>query len=174
MAMRIRPYGGEGDFAALRSWIADERAHAMWCANRFPWPLEERGFAAVLAASAERGDRAFIAEDEDGRPVGFFCCGMDTAANEGVLMFVVVASGLRGRGYGRRMVALAARSVFSTTEADAVRLSVFPENAGAKRCYLAAGFTERSTVERAFRFHDEEWGRCVMVLQRTREGPANA
>ena len=50
--MRIRPYDHERDFPFLRAWIVDERAHAMWCANRFPWPLEEASFSAALAAGA--------------------------------------------------------------------------------------------------------------------------
>ena len=49
---------------------------------------------------------------------------------------------------------------------DAVQLNVFPQNPGAKKCYEKVGFKERTLTENAFRFKDESWGRCNMVIKR--------
>ena len=45
-----------------------------------------------------------------------------------------------------------------------MQLNVFPENPGAKKCYEKVGFRERALIENAFRFKDELWGRCNMVI----------
>ena len=36
----------------------------------------------------------------------------------------------------------------------------------AKKCYEKVGFKERTLTENAFRFKDESWGRCNMVIKR--------
>ncbi|HAM68422.1 MAG TPA: hypothetical protein DCP68_02240 [Ruminococcus sp.] len=85
---------------------------------------------------------------------------------EGMLKFVIVDHRLRGQGIGGEMLRLAVRQVFDTTDAEAVHLNVFAENAAARRCYEKAGFTERDVTPAAFRFGDEQWSRCNMILRR--------
>ncbi len=46
--MRLRPYNAEFDFDRIKGWINDERSHAMWCGNRFNFPIERENFDAVL------------------------------------------------------------------------------------------------------------------------------
>ena len=46
--MRLRPYIPETDFEIIRNWIADPRSHALWCANRFAYPLSRENFDSVL------------------------------------------------------------------------------------------------------------------------------
>ena len=64
------------------------------------------------------------------------------------------------------MIKLAVKYAFEIAKADAVQLNVFPENRGAKKCYEKVGFRERALTENAFRFKDELWGRCNMVITR--------
>lgn len=64
------------------------------------------------------------------------------------------------------MIRLAVLNAFSDPEAKAVQLNVFPENIRAKRCYGGIGFKERRTTPDAFKYKDESWGRCNMVLDR--------
>ena len=52
-------------------------------------------------------------------------------------------------------------------EVLAVQLNVFPENARAKRCYEGVGFTERHNTPDAFKYKDESWGRCNMIIKRS-------
>ncbi len=52
--MRLRAFDPDTEFEIIRGWTEDERAHAMWCANRFHYPLEKDDFLAVLADLAQR------------------------------------------------------------------------------------------------------------------------
>lgn len=167
MPMQIRPYLAERDFDRIRTWISDARTHAMWCANRFSFPLSQADFEAVLQAhSAQYGDMPFTAADASGSAVGFFCFSASADFGEAMLKFVAVDSSLRGQGIGTEMVRHAVKYIFENTRADAVQLMVFSGNAAAEKCYRNAGFTVRSVTPQVFRFGDETWDRCNMVINR--------
>lgn len=164
--MRIRPYIPCRDYESVSKWIADERSHAFWCANLLPYPLTAEAFHASLEkASADWADSAYVATEDSGDVVGFFCYSVNTDDDMGFLKFIVVDSARRGMGYGREMLRLALRYAFQITGARAVQLNVFPENASAKRCYESVGFVERSVAENAFSYQDEVWSRCNMVIE---------
>lgn len=42
--MRIRPYIPSKDYEYVSKWIDNERTHAFWCANRFPYPITQQSF----------------------------------------------------------------------------------------------------------------------------------
>ena len=162
--MRIRPYQNK-DFEVISKWITEERAHALWCANLIPYPLEKKGFDELLAEAEERfGDSPFVATTEEGKVVGFFCFSVNLSTNEGMLKFVVIDASERNKGYGCEMLKLAVKYAFEIAKADAVQLNVFPENPGAKKCYQKVGFKERTLTENSFNFKDESWGKCNMVI----------
>lgn len=164
--MRIRPYFNK-DFDVISRWITDERSHALWCANLMPYPLERKGFDDLLQQAEERfGDSPFVATTDEGKVVGFFCFSVNLNTNEGMLKFVVVDDTIRNMGYGSEMLKLAVRYAFEIANADVVQLNVFPENPGAKKCYLKVGFRERALTENAFSYKDESWGRCNMIITR--------
>lgn len=145
--MQIRQYLNK-DFDMISKWITDERSHALWCANLMPYPIVKEGFDSLLQQVEERcGDSPFVATTDDGKVVGFFCFSVDINSNEGMLK-------------------LAVKYAFDIAKADAVHLNVFSENLGAKKCYQKVGFRERTLIENAFRFKDELWGRCNMIIKR--------
>ena len=165
--MRLRPYIPGRDFDEIRSWITDERAHAMWCAGRFAFPLEEKNFSAVLRDIGERfGDCAYAATADDGKITGFFCYSVNPATGQGMLKFVIVDPAQRGKGLGKAMLRMAADYAFASTGADTVCLNVFRENLPALKCYEHAGFTAEKTDADAFAFRDESWSRCRMAMRR--------
>ena len=165
--MRLRPFLPD-DFDSIKDWITDGRTHAMWCANLIKYPLERENFFSVMKEIGTRfGDAPFLATDDSGKPVSFFCYSLNLETNEGMLKFVMVNPEMRGQGYGRQMLRLVLDYAFSITKADAVQLNVFPENTGAKKCYEHAGFIERSTTPGAFAYKDEKWGRCNMVFKQS-------
>lgn len=165
--MRIRPYISDLDFDVIKNWITDERTHAMWCANLIRYPLQKGNFDETLEQLAVRyEDCPFAALTDEGKTVGFFCYSVNKETNEGMLKFVIIDPELRGRGYGREMVRLAVKYGLEFTGAKAVQLNVFAENINAKKCYLSAGFKERANTDNAFRFRDEMWTRCNMVIKR--------
>lgn len=165
--MRLRPFIPSTDFDIIKNWITDERTHAMWCANRFNYPLERSNFTGIISIHAEKkGDAPFVATTDDGKVVGFFCYALNIAENEGMLKFVMVDPKYRGKGVAREMLALALKYAFEITKADSVQLYVFSENIRAVKCYSNVGFTERHTDREAFRFGSEYWGRCNMVIKK--------
>lgn len=165
--MQIRPYI-KSDFDEIRNWITDDRTHALWCANLIRYPLEKENFEDKLAEmSLKYGDTPYVAIDDEGKAVGFFCYSANLDTNEGMLKFVMVSPAFRGRGYGREMVALAVKNAFETTKVDMVHLNVFSNNTKARNCYLSVGFSERSITDKVFRFNDEMWGRCNMAIRKS-------
>lgn len=167
--MKLRPYTRE-DFPLIQAWICDARTNAMWCADMFPYPLEAAEFSRLLEdVSRQYGDVPYIAAEDDGTPVGFFCFSVKEETNEGFLKFVVVDNTRRGQGIGTRMLELAAAYAFGTAGADALGLNVFSVNPGARRCYEKVGFRDRSVTENCFVFDGESWSKHNMVLP----GPGN-
>ena len=165
--MVIRSFEIDRDFEYISNWISDERTHAMWCANLIHYPLEKESFRNFLSEISERfGDCPYVAVDDEGTVVGFYCYSLNYETHEGMLKFVMVDASARGKGIGKEMIRLAVKNAFSDPEALAVQLNVFPENERAKRCYEGAGFTERKTTPDAFKYQDESWGRCNMVQKR--------
>lgn len=162
--MRLRPYIAHKDYEYISGWISDERTHAMWCGDRIPYPLSEDSFHGVLEKHAiEWTDSAYVATEDDGTPVGFFCYSVDIESNAGFLRFVLIDSDKRGRGYGREMLRLALRYAFLLTGVELVQLNVFDENTAAKHCYESVGLTQRSISKDAFSYQDELWSRCNMI-----------
>lgn len=162
--MRIRPYLNK-DFKVISKWIADERSHALWCANLFPYPLEKKSFDDLLIQAGEHfDDSPFVATTDEGTVVGFFCFSVNLQTNEGFLKFAVIDDMIRNKGYGCEMLKLAVKYAFDIAKADAVQLNVFPENLSAKKCYQKVGFKERTLAENAFTFKNESWGKCNMII----------
>ncbi len=163
--MRIRPYIPNKDYESLSKWIDNERTHAFWCANRFPYPITSKPFHDFLEQiSTEWTDSAYVATENNGQVVGFFCYSVNTDDNIGFLKFVIVDKTKRGRGYGKEMLSLALQYAFQITGAKAVQLNVFKENTLAKQCYEKVGFVERTVDKNAFAYKDELWSRCNMIV----------
>ena len=165
--MRLRPYVHSRDFDKIKDWLADERTHAMWCANRMRFPLEKTNFSDALNEMFDmHGDCPFVATEDDGTVVGFIICSVNLGSNEAMLKFVVVDPSQRGKGYGKEMVRLAAQYAYDIAKVGLVHLNVFTANAAARKCYESAGFTERNTTPDAFAYKGESWGRCNMTIMR--------
>ncbi|MBP5415194.1 MAG: GNAT family N-acetyltransferase [Lachnospiraceae bacterium] len=165
--MRLRAFNMDKDLEDMKNWITDERSHALWCANIIRYPLDRDHLAEGLKEAEKRfGDRPFVAVDEEDKAEGFFSYSYNNETKEAMLKFVVVDPKVRGKGVAQNMLKLAAQYAFNETGADALQLNVFPENTRAKKCYEKAGFKERNITYNAFRFKDESWGRCNMIMYR--------
>ena len=165
--MKLREFDPETDFEIIRNWTADERSHALWCANRFHYPLEKNNFLTVLSDLAKRtGDMPFVASMDDDRAMGFFCYSLNPDSREGKLKFVIVDPECRGKGIAQQMLHLAVSHAFWNTGAEYVSLIVFSDNPRAKRCYEKAGFSEKKVDCKPFVYGDESWGRCCMVISK--------
>lgn len=163
--MRIRPYIENKDYEYLEKWIDSERTHALWCANLIPYPLAKESLHDFLERCAsEWTDSAYVATQDNGEAIGFFCYSINTADNTGFLKFVVVDSQRRGAGWGTEMLQLALQYAFHITKVELVQLNVFDENIAAKRCYEKIGFATESITRNVFSYKDESWSRCHMFI----------
>lgn len=164
--MRLRQYT-QNDFPCLAKWVNNERVHALWCANAIPFPMTPEGFHTLLEKNAkEWGDSTFLATQDDGQPVGFFAYSVNNEENSGFLKYVVLDSGLRGKGYGKQMLTLALKYAFEITGVDFVQINVFDVNDAARKCYAGIGFTERRMTENAFSFRGESWARHNLAIKK--------
>lgn len=164
--MELRPFIPETDFEKIKGWISNEREHAMWCVNRFRYPLDKDDFLNVLSElKLQAGDVPVVAE-ADGKAAGFFCCSVNGETKECKLRFIVVDPERRGKGTAREMLRLAVSRAFRDTCAECVLLSVFPINIRAKKCYESVGFSESGTDAGAFSFGDEVWERRGMIIKK--------
>ena len=166
--MNIRNYINQKDYKHLSSWINNERIHALWCANRIPYPITEENLNHLLLTFQEAsGQCAYTVTDESDIPIGFFIYIVDVAEKTGFLKFIMLNNEIRGRGYGTQMLALALNYAFEKTGVLSVSLNVFDINYGAKKCYQKLGFIENSILKDAFSFQDEKWARCHMTVTKT-------
>lgn len=167
--MRIRPYIESKDYEHLENWIDNEKTHALWCANLISYPVTKEKLHAFLEKNAiDWTDSAYVATDDDGAVIGFFCYSVNVKDNSGFLKFIIVDSRIRGKGYGRQMLQLALQYAFHITGADAVQLNVFEENIAAKQCYEKLGFIEKDISKDVFKYKNELWSRCHMIIQKRR------
>ena len=165
--MRLRPYIPSKDFQYIAGWIDNERDHALWCANNFPYPISAPEFNHFLENTMERWMACpFVTTDDRSNTIGFFRYALNTESNEGFLASVIVDSQLRGKGYGSEMIQLALRYAFNLTGAELVQLNVFNENVRAKRCYERIGFVERYVEKDVFAYKNELWSRCNMTISK--------
>ena len=165
--MRIRAYIPLIDYEYLQKWVNSERTHALWCANRIPYPMTLQKLQEILDKEAQDwGGCAYIATNEDGEQVGFFVLSVNISDNSGHLKFVIVNDELRGKGFGAQMINLMLKFAFDIAGVSSVQLNVFNSNDKAKRCYSKAGFVQDSFVANAFRYKEEFWDRCHMIISK--------
>ena len=162
--MEIRPYKSS-DFYKIKTWVNNERDHALWCANLIPYPLEKHGFEKTLKEiSLKNNDIPLVSVTEKGDLAGFFCYGINSDTKVGKLKFIIISPTYRNKGYGKEMVSLAVKNAFDN-QANSVELNVFSCNIKAKKCYSGAGFSVRLITENAFRFKNEIWTRYNMTIE---------
>lgn len=164
--MRLRPYIATNDYHYITQWIDDDRVHALWCANLIPYPITKESFNNLLERNAiEWTDSAYVATEDNGKPIGFFCYSVIVDDNTGFLKFVIVDKEKRGTGCGQQMLHLALQYAFHITGVSLVQLNVFAENTAAKHCYEKVGFHQTMIAENVFPYKNELWSRCHMVIE---------
>ena len=141
--MILRAYEA-ADADIICTWIRSEKELYQWSADRFcKFPLTGSDLNESYAPQIAGG--RFIpltAVDDEARVIGHFIIRYpreddDTAVRFG---FVVLDPAYRGKGFGSQMIRLGIRYVKAHLSAKRIDLGVFANNAGAQRCYSAAGF----------------------------------
>ena len=137
--LNLRPYK-TNDAEHIVSWIEDENAFRLWCADRFEnYPLLPEEFSKLYQ---NKNDDFFgmVAEDEGDIIGHFFIQKLNQAKYKFGL--IIVDSTKRGKGYGKKMLQLALEYAKTTLKAKSITLLVFDINKSAYKCYLNLGFKE--------------------------------
>lgn len=158
-----------GNFETLASWIADERAQAVWSANTFPFPLSREtmeDFLALCRCDAPHREFLQTINRETGEMVGVFGLKrIDSRGHTGHLSMIMVSPTVRGQGVGAAMVRAALKRGFETKGFHRVQLYVFDFNSAAKRCYTACGLVNEGPKREPLIYKEETWGVEVMAQE---------
>lgn len=165
----LRPYK-PCDAGKVVSWIIDEKAFYQWSAGRMgTYPLTEARLNDHYAAEAENPRYWTMTAYDDGGAVGQLIMRLpDPASRMMRFGFIMVDSSKRGKGYGKKMLRLAADYAFTFTEAETITLGVFANNPAARYCYEAVGFEHRPELDTIYPINGEEWLCLEMELTRER------
>ncbi|HEV2890127.1 MAG TPA: GNAT family protein [Frankiaceae bacterium] len=139
------------DAALLTSWFADAETMRWW--DRVYPPLPAETLAARIAAAPIMtfADPSFMVCDAGTRePVGWGGLHAPSPEHRHCSLGVLVAPGLRGRGYGEAATRALCRFAFDRMNLVRVSLVVFPGNDAARRVYERVGFVEEGVQRRAF------------------------
>lgn len=157
--IRLRPFK-LSDSIALMRWIEDENSFAMWCANKFKYPLtHEQLYSYYQNYECDENAWIMTALDHIGKPVGHFLMRKADYQQESIhLGFVIMDTAIRGKGYGKEMLNLAVKYAFELLKVHKVTLAVFDNNPSAINCYKSIGFEVVLYTKLAFQFGEERWG----------------
>lgn len=164
--MTLREYKKE-DALSIVSWIKSERELKLWSTDRyntFPLtPLDINSFYEFCLTTDKIYPYTLV---DDNKVVGHFILRIPDKNTPSTLRlgFVIINSSLRGRGYGKALMAEAIKCAHDTLNAKKLTLEVFINNTSAYNCYKKCGFNETKVFKNAFKFHDELWSFSEMEL----------
>jgi spore coat polysaccharide biosynthesis predicted glycosyltransferase SpsG/L-amino acid N-acyltransferase YncA len=131
----------EGDCRLLWEWANDPAVRRVsFSTESIPWEQHVQWFNSKLA---DINLRHYVVLDDRGVPVGQARYELDGPS---AVMSINLAPGLRGRGTGSAMLALATDEVFRDTNAKVIQAYVKPDNEASVRLFVNAGFTRQATV----------------------------
>jgi len=160
--LRLRPYK-PCDAEKIATWITSDISFYQWSAGRMgDAPLTVEKLKNHYEEYADNADMwVMTCTDENNVPVGQLIMHYADETRQTVrLGFIVVDPAMRGKGYGKRMVKLAATYAMVFLASKSVSLGVFENNPGARNCYRSIGF--REIGESTYTLMGEEW-RCIKM-----------
>lgn len=159
----------DSDLEAEHALACDEETLALMTSG-LPLPSSYSDARDFLSRQTKytRGEYQFAVETKDGGYAGR--CGVIQLdwKNRQAELAIALASGFRGRGYGREAMAILCGFCFNEMGLHKLKVSVLADNAAAVRCYEANGFSRegvlRNEVWRGGAWHD------VLLLARFAPG----
>jgi len=137
--LRVRAVGQE-DCRLLWEWANDPAVRsASFSQAPIPWENHQAWFADKMN---DPNSLMFIAEDEQGRPIGQFR--LDRRSPGTGEVAISIASDARGAGYGTRLIELGVSEIFSTTGIARLLAYIRPENQASIRSFEGAGFNRQN------------------------------
>ena len=167
--LQLSPFGLD-NFDTLTSWIADERAQAVWSANTFPFPLtldDMEDHLTICHSDAPHREFMKAVDSKTGKMVGVFGLKrVDSLGHTGHLSMIMVSPDVRGTGTGAAMVKAALTRGFAAKGFRRMQLYVFDFNTAAQKCYISCGMTNEGPKKEPLIYKDERWRVEVMGVER--------
>ncbi len=133
----FRPYENK-DAETIASWIPNEKAFRLWCADRFKnYPLTAEEFNNIYKTGELSGLVA-----QDGNSVIGHLFMQNLGQDKYKFGLIIIDSSIRGKGYGKSMLLSAIDYAKQKFGAKVITLSVFDNNVSAFECYKKLGFSE--------------------------------
>lgn len=156
--LRLRPFKN-CDAAAVASWVGDEIAFYKWSAGILgEYPMTPDRLLEHYHQQEDNEDHwAMTAFDENGAAGHLIMRFVDDEKKVLRFGFIIINPTLRGRGYGRQLLTLAAQYAFTCIRPERITLGVFENNPAALKCYQSIGMTK--TGEQEISLMGEKW-RC--------------
>lgn len=172
--MKLRPYKPQ-DAETIVSWIKDEEALRKWSSDRYesyPITADDINYKYMECnGDCKEPDNFYpVTAVADEGIVGHLILRYTDKEKKTLRIgFVIVDDTKRGKGYGKRMIQMAAEYAFNMLGADKVTLGVFENNLPAYNCYKAAGFEEiKMDEECIYEILGQKW-KCI-ELEIKRDG----
>lgn len=124
------------DYIVISSWIKNSHEMAYWAGPQLPFPFNKNELARLLTQSTEQ---SYVLTDQQNNTLGFGqyrINGPDSVH----LCRIIVASALRGFGFGKILCRLLIRVAIERTKASRVTLRVYRYNFRAISMYQSLGF----------------------------------
>lgn len=162
--MILRPYK-DVDANTISGWMVDEKAFYQWSAGTMgDAPLTSQKL--IEHYDKKKDDTnfyVFSACSDDGKLVGQLIMRYATDDRETIrLGYIIVDTSIRGKGYGKQMLALAKTYAKECLKVKRVTLGVFENNPAALHCYEASGFVRAGKID-TYTIKGEEW-KCIEMV----------
>lgn len=161
----------EAHLSAVRRWRSDPEVTRYWITQAVPAPAE---LVAWLEGNRRSGALTWLIQAEDGTPIGYTnLFDIDREQRKAELSLMIGERRAWGRGYAGDALRALLRHAFTPPESGGlglhkVYLSVFAENAGARRVYARCGFREDGIL-REDMFRDGRWHDQILMSVLDRE-----
>ena len=157
--LRLRPYK-RCDARSVVRWTGDKSAFYKWSAGRFgEYPLTAGRLNDYYDALENDPNHWTMTAFDDSGAVGHLIMRFTDDTQKTLRFgFIIVDPEIRGRGYGRQMLTLAAQYAFTCIRPECITLGVFENNPAARRCYESIGM--RAVGEEMYTLMGQEW-KCI-------------
>lgn len=125
------------DYIVISSWIKNSQEMAYWAGPQLPFPFNNNELSRLLKQSTEQ---SYVLTDQQNNTLGFGqfrINGPDSVH----LCRIIVASALRGFGFGKILCRLLIKVAIERTNASRVTLRVYRYNLRAVATYQSLGFS---------------------------------
>jgi len=136
--MWLRPLTGQ-DSSLLFEWVNDPEVRAVsFSSEDVTWQAHSQWFEKKLASIATGESAIFVAEDEDGTPIGQIR--FDSRTDGEWEVDVSLSAAVRGRGFGGELIRRGVRIMREKGNAGRVHAFVKPSNAASVKAFERSAF----------------------------------